>query len=70
MADATYTSVNTTRGSGFGARIKSALVRAFEAMAQAREQEARRKVAHYLVNLDDKTLTELGYSREEIQHWT
>jgi len=70
MADATYTSVNTPRGSGFGARIKSALGRAFEAMAKSREHEARRQVGHYLANLDDKTLNDLGYSRKEIASWT
>jgi len=69
MADATYTSLNTPRGSGFGARIKSALGRAFETMAKSREREARRQVGHYLVNLDDKTLNELGYKRDEIARW-
>lgn len=69
MADATYSTVNTPNASGFGTRIKFALGRAFKRIVQAREMEARRQIGHYLSNVDDKTLSELGYDRKEVARW-
>ncbi len=53
MADITYGSLKTSQAEGLGARIKSFFSRAFKAVVEAREREARRLVAQYVTTHED-----------------
>lgn len=63
MAVTTYTNQH---GSGVMSRLGAWFSRVFARMIAAREAEARRYVATTLRMADDKTLTRLGLTREEV----
>ncbi len=58
-----------TTGAGFAAAKghKGAVRRAFDRIVAARELEAKRHINGFLASLDDATLAEYGYDRDDIK---
>lgn len=63
--------IAVTPSAGYHAETKSAqpslFRRILDSMMKAREIQAKRYVNGFLVTLDDKTLADLGYKREDLK---
>ena len=63
MAVLTYSDIPVERKDG---HARGAFRRFLDRLIEAREAQAKRHVAYYLLQLDDKSLEEAGFNREEL----
>ncbi len=66
MSDQPYTSLNLPRNSRVGAVFNQALERVLVRLAERRANKQRRAAFETLCHLDERTLEDIGVTREEV----